>query len=127
MRVLLIGVAAVSLLMFVLVRPTLVANKFVGAIDEGNYSLAISLLDGGDETSFASHYSGALCTVELLSPTWRDFLHFRRRIDTSAFVSMKQRNREGKESLRSIYGQESTFEAGIVNVRMTGRKGAGFW
>src|SRR5262245_11955580 len=102
------------------VRPTIVANRFVRAVNEGATKRAISMVENGDVTWIASGYADATIDAELSPREWGDIWHFRRRIVVRAYVSMKGRNqRTGEEFFKPIHQQKSNFEAGPFSIRMS--------
>jgi hypothetical protein len=121
LRFLLIGFVTISLLLYaVVVRPTVIADRFIRAIEKHDYKLATSMLDGHDENAITSVYTSPAPNCEaIISPrTWADVRNFRRTITVWAHVSMKHRTPSGKDSYKTIYSQKSTFQSDLFRVRL---------
>jgi hypothetical protein len=124
-RLLLIAFAILSALLYLsVVRPTAVASRFIRAIEEHNYNLAASMLDGGDIAAIATNYSESTSDPELVPHSWSDIWHVRRSITVNSYAFKKYHNRHtGKEGFKTIYQQTSAFESGPFRVRLIHRKG----
>lgn len=129
-RWLLIGFAVLTVVFYLLfVRPTVIANQFARAIKAGDFTLAASMLNSGDESSFAMPYSGfsdVTTVAEIFTREWTDIWHFRRSISVRLSVSTRDPGMRSAGGL-PMYQQTAVYEAGPFRVRQIKKQGMHMW
>jgi hypothetical protein len=119
LRWLLIAVAIVSVpLYFFFVRPTMLAERFVEAVNAHDAKRATAMVQGGDETAITTYYASTDYHAEILPRTWSDIWHAKRTVQVQSTGTMNDRGGSGLTEVMCT--QESVFTCGPFRIFVVG-------